>query len=190
MNLGDLFDDDGTDLTGGRRMAPSHTVRPEYPDPSSPNFTPDSSRSYLQGTSTSPLDYYGNPVSPHQQQQQQYYYGTSPQHSTSPNSAGASASQHPLQTVKQEGAPGASLDFLDLDSTGPEGTIPMDTAGNVDYSVLNMPSLGHGAGHSIGIDLGFGMAVDFQHDWSENSNYDLLEGYFFGGSGPGQSGED
>lgn len=192
MSLGDLFDDDGSNPerpSTRRRIAQSYPTRSEYPEQSSPSFTSDGSRPYLQGTS--PMDYYkyDNPVSP--QQHQQYYYGNSPPHTTSPGSAATTASQHHLNSVKQENQPGFSLDFLDFDSTGAEGPVPMDTEGNVDYSVLNMPSLGHGAGHSVGIDLGFGMAMDFQHDWSENANYDMLEGYFFGsGAGTGPSGEE
>lgn len=78
-----------------------------------------------------------------------------------------------------------SLDFLDFDSTGSSGQLPFGLDGNSDYDYdVAMPSLGH----SVGIDLGFGMAVDFQHDWSENVNYDMLEGYFFGGSGGGGGG--
>ena len=194
MNLGDLFDDDGSnpERTAERRRMQQqqqhpYPVRSEYPEQSSPSLVSDGSRPYLQGTSPMEFYKYENTVSP--PQQHQYYYGNSPHNSTSPGSAVTSASQH-LQTVKQENPPGLSLDFLDFDSAGAEGTVPMDTEGNVDYGVLNMPSLGHGAGHSVGIDLGFGISMDFQHDWSENPNYDMLEGYFFGGSGPGPSGEE
>lgn len=194
MNLGDLFDDDGSnpERTAERRRMQQqqqhpYPVRSEYPEQSSPSLVSDGSRPYLQGTSPMEFYKYENTVSP--PQQHQYYYGNSPHNSTSPGSAVTSASQH-LQTVKQENPPGFSLDFLDFDSAGAEGTVPMDTEGNVDYGVLNMPSLGHGAGHSVGIDLGFGISMDFQHDWSENPNYDMLEGYFFGGSGPGPSGEE
>lgn len=74
------------------------------------------------------------------------------------------------------------LDFLDFDSTGSDG-LPLGYDGGYADDDVIMPSLGHGVGHSVGIDLGFGMAVDFQHDWSENANYDMLEGYFFGGGG-------
>lgn len=192
MNLGDFFEGDGsTTERRSRAMTQPQPPRPEYHEPSTPSFTSDGSRPYLHGTS--PMEYYvkyENPLSPQQQQQQQhpqFYYGTSPPHSTSPGSAATNASQHPPH-IKPEGHAGVSLDFLDFDSGGADGPIPMDTGGNVDYSVLNMPSLGHGAGHSVGIDLGFGMAVDFQHDWSENANYDMLEGYFFGGSGGGNGG--
>ncbi|KAI5291725.1 Fungal specific transcription factor [Ascosphaera aggregata] len=35
---------------------------------------------------------------------------------------------------------------------------------------------------ATGVDLGFGLAVDYQHDWSEGVGLDLLDGYFFGGN--------
>lgn len=35
-----------------------------------------------------------------------------------------------------------------------------------------------------GIDLGLGMGMDFQHDWSDGTQFDLFDGFFFGG-GPG-----
>lgn len=76
-----------------------------------------------------------------------------------------------------------NMDLLDLD----DSQLPPGFDGNQDYDVI-MPSLGHGAGHSVGIDLGFGMAVDVHHDWSENANCDMLEGFFFGsGAGGGGS---
>ncbi|KIX03130.1 uncharacterized protein Z518_06680 [Rhinocladiella mackenziei CBS 650.93] len=45
-----------------------------------------------------------------------------------------------------------------------------------------------------GLDLGFGMGLDFQHDWSDGQQYDLFDGFFFGngmgvnGNGGGGSG--
>ena len=191
MHLGEYFEDDGN---GGRRRVPppystpqtqaNPQTQPEYHDASTPSFASDTSRPpYLQ---RSPMEYYPkyeNTVSP---PQQPYYYNHSPQQSTtSPGSAATNASHPQLHPTEQDTQPGFSLDFLELDNPGAEGPVPMDADGNVDYSLLNMPSLGPGVGHSVGIDLGFGMAVDFQHDWSENPNYDMLEGYFFGGSGNG-----
>ncbi len=38
---------------------------------------------------------------------------------------------------------------------------------------------------SSGFDLGFGLGLDFDHDWSDGPQYDLFEGFFFGGSGAG-----
>jgi len=31
-----------------------------------------------------------------------------------------------------------------------------------------------------GLDLGFGMGLDYQHDWSDSQQYDLFDGFFFG----------
>jgi hypothetical protein len=37
-----------------------------------------------------------------------------------------------------------------------------------------------------GLDLGFGMGLDLQHDWSDGQQYDLFDGFFFGnGNGNG-----
>lgn len=46
-----------------------------------------------------------------------------------------------------------------------------------------------------GLDLGFGMGLDLQHDWSDGQQYDLFDGFFFGnnaaanGAGQGLGGE-
>jgi hypothetical protein len=40
-------------------------------------------------------------------------------------------------------------------------------------------------------DLGFGMGLDMQHDWSDGQQYDLFDGFFFGngnGNGNGYGG--
>lgn len=84
--------------------------------------------------------------------------------------------------------PGMSLDFLDLDTSIEAGDQPWPLEFENPDSEATMPSLSYGAEHTMGIDLGFGMAVDFQHDWSESGNYDMLEGYFFGG-GAGSGGD-
>jgi len=40
-----------------------------------------------------------------------------------------------------------------------------------------------------GIDLGFGMGNDFQHDWNDGTQFDLFDGFFFGnGNGNGNGG--
>ena len=31
-----------------------------------------------------------------------------------------------------------------------------------------------------GLDLGFGMGLDYKHDWSDGQQYDLFDGFFFG----------
>ncbi|KAJ5245441.1 hypothetical protein N7489_005537 [Penicillium chrysogenum] len=162
---------------------------PSYPQPETmaPNFPADqSSRSYGQRNPS--MDYYlkyENPNSP--QPNPQFYYSNSPQHSGSP---GSNAQTHGLPSADTEAPQGMSLDFLDFGSGDAEGQGNMEGEANPDYNMLGVPSLGHNLGQNVGIDLGFGMAMDFQHDWSENPNYDLLEGYFFGGSGAGAPGGD
>ncbi|KAF7180668.1 hypothetical protein CNMCM7691_009959 [Aspergillus felis] len=187
MDLGDLFNDPGPvpdrPSSGARKSVQTYPMRAEYPEPSTPNFGSDlPPRPHPQRTPS--MEYYGsyeNPVSP-QTQQQQYFYSNSPQHSVSSSGAAPNAGHPQFSAADQENAAGISLDFLDFESTGAENTVSVGSDGNPDYNMSAVPSLGHGAGHSVGIDLGFGMAVDFQHDWSENANYDMLEGYFFGGS--------
>ncbi|EAW07282.1 putative C6 transcription factor (UaY) [Aspergillus clavatus NRRL 1] len=189
MNLGDLFSDPGPHPeranSGIRKPVQPYPMRTEYPESSTPSFGSDfPPRPHPQRTP--PMEYYGgyeNPVSP-QAQQQQFYYSNSPQQSVSPNGAGPTAGQPQFPASDAENAAGIGLDFLEFESTGAENTVSVvGSDGNPESNLTAIPSLGHGVGHSVGIDLGFGMAVDFQHDWSENANYDMLEGYFFGGSG-------
>ena len=196
MNLEDLFGDDNDNIATGRTNSSTRKPMQTYPGrtggyselSSSPTVAPEQES---RGR-TSPMEYCGNyeghPFSPQQQQQQQQHYGStnSPQQSLSPGSFTPSSTTNPppfpTTAASQNEPSGMSLDFLDFDSTGSSGQLPFGLDGNSDYDYdVAMPSLGH----SVGIDLGFGMAVDFQHDWSENVNYDMLEGYFFGGSGGG-----
>ncbi|PYH45700.1 uncharacterized protein BP01DRAFT_423122 [Aspergillus saccharolyticus JOP 1030-1] len=215
MNFGDLFNDNTSvsDRPSNGPRKPLHSYqappprgpRPDYPEPSASNYPPERPPIRPHPQRTPSLEYYAspydNPVSPQAQQQphppqpQQYYYANSPQQSASPNSVSASNNpSHPAGAQYQPAhdPPSAiSLDFLDFDPTGTaDGHVPNSEDNNAEYNLQAMPSLSHGVGHSVGIDLGFGMAMDFQHDWSENANYDMLEGYFFGGSGNnGPSGE-
>lgn len=184
MNLEDLFGNNAALAEGQGSGGMGNPVQP-YPisETSDPNFTrPNPQRNPS-------MEYYGKfeAVSPQAQQaQQQYYYGNSPQQSGSPNSVGANTGHPQFQAADPENPSGVGLDYLDYDPASLERQMSMGSDENSDYKYQGMPSL-HGAGHNVGIDLGFGMAVDFQHDWSENANYDLLEGYFFGG-GQGPSG--
>ncbi|KAL5338481.1 fungal-specific transcription factor domain-containing protein [Aspergillus crustosus] len=188
MNLDDLFGENGalSERQGASNMGKQMQPYPisETPDPSLVRPNPQ------RNPSTEYYGNYENPVSPQPQQPQpQYYYGNSPQQE-SPNSVGANAGHPQFQTTDPENPAGVPHDYLDYDLALIERQMSMGSDENSDYKLQGMPSLGHGAGHSVGIDLGFGMAVDFQHDWSENANYDLLEGYFFGGgggAGPGHS---
>jgi hypothetical protein len=183
MNLDDLFDSGA--LANRQNNGMGKPVQ-GYPisDTSDPTFArPNAQRNPS-------MEFYGgfeNPVSPQAQQQPQqpFYYASSPQNG-SPNSVGAPTGHPQFQPTDTEN-PGVGLDYLDYDpsNTNIDRQMSMGSDENSDYKLQSMPSFGHGMGHSVGIDLGFGMAVDFQHDWSENPNYDLLEGYFFGGGGAG-----
>ncbi|KAK1146962.1 hypothetical protein N8T08_002289 [Aspergillus melleus] len=196
MNLGDLFSDNNSvsdRQPGGSRKPVQAYGRSEYPEASASNLTP-SRATRPPPQQSPPIEFYGNyesPVSPQQQQQQQqqYFFANSPQPSASPSSVVAHSGHQPPQAMDQEHQSGISLDFLDFDPAGAEGQAHFGSDEMSEYNLQAMPSLGHGVGHSVGIDLGFGMAVDFQHDWSENPNLDILEGYFFGGSGAGPSGD-
>lgn len=194
MNLEDLFGDNRP-LPDRQGMAKTVQVQP-YPvsETSDPNFTrPNPQRNPS-------MEYYGafDPAtSPQTQQapQQQYFYNNSPQQSGSPSSlvaAGGLSSFHPTDQENLSGS-GIGLDYLDYDPAAIERQMSMPgSEDNSEYKYQGMPSMGLGPGgnhNNFGIDLGFGMAVDFQHDWSENANYDMFEGYFFGGgaggAGPG-----
>lgn len=196
MNLGDLFNDSNSppnekrpNSAGAQPLQPSSYVRPEYGNTERSTLVvplDQTSRTYPQRAQS--VEYYSNPASP--QAQQSYYYGNSPQ-SASPASIAASGyinGQAQFQTtdqqLQQESHDSMALDFANFDSR------PVGPDGNPDYEnfMSNFPQLGAGAGQETGIDLGFGLSVDFQHDWSEGANYDLLEGFFFGGSGGGGPG--
>lgn len=119
------------------------------------------------------------------QPQQQHYATTN---SLSPkNSSSIAPNRYDRSFIATDHEPGhqseMSLDFLDFDSSIGAGgqSWPLEFEENPDSEGI-MPSLSYGAEHTMGIDLGFGMAVDFEHDWSESGNYDILEGYFFGGA--------
>lgn len=87
------------------------------------------------------------------------------------------------------------LDFTDLD-TRPAADQSLASIGGADgtssdYNNLmsSIPSFEGGIGPGMGgIDLGFGLSMDFQHDWSEGANFELLEGFFFGGGSGGGAG--
>lgn len=46
-----------------------------------------------------------------------------------------------------------------------------------------MQSFDSGRPNGSGLDLRFGMGVDFQHDWSDGGGIDLFDGFFFGAGG-------
>ncbi|KAJ5649032.1 uncharacterized protein N7484_002755 [Penicillium longicatenatum] len=194
MNLADLFNDN-TPLSDRSRAdnlaGHPYPIRSEHGESMMPGLAAEGpSRPFVQRTPS--MEYYlkyENPGSP--QPPQQFYYPTSPQPSGSPGSVAPNTANgsHAVSSADQEGQTGISLDFLDFRSGDPDSQAH-EADPNGDYNMANVPPLGPNLGQNVGIDLGFGMAMDFQHDWSENPNYDLLEGYFFGGSGPGASGGD
>lgn len=197
MNLADLFNDNTPQADRSREDhrpgGQPFSVRPEQAESMAPGFGTDrSTSSFAQRTPS--MEYfmkYENPRSP--QPPPQFYYGSSPQQSGGSPGSVAANSGNGLQSIPPadpETQPGISLDFLDFGLGDPDNPANMGADPNADYNLTAMPSLGHNLGQNVGIDLGFGMAMDFQHDWSENPNYDLLEGYFFGGSGTGTSGGD
>lgn len=89
---------------------------------------------------------------------------------TDPNAAGAVDSvQSQLQMTTNPSAY-YNTSLYGSDFVGVHGMDFLD-----DGSPLN--------GTTPGIDLGFGMGMDFQHDWSDGTQYDLFDGFFFGGTG-------
>lgn len=76
----------------------------------------------------------------------------------------------------------SNLDFLDMPPRMVQDNTVYTSAAVSEIDTASAPPYAQGAPAGTGLDLGFGMAVDFQHDWSENAGYDLFEGFFFGGS--------
>ncbi|OAX85555.1 hypothetical protein ACJ72_00049 [Emergomyces africanus] len=72
-------------------------------------------------------------------------------------------------------------------SSGSDGT------GDINMDMFSLPGFGEtsslvgssGPNAGTGLDLGFGMPMDFEHDWSEGAGYDLFDGFFFGAVGGG-----
>ena len=189
MNLADLFSDSpplaDRSRTDSRPGGQAFPVRPEAADSLATGFSADRPNQPY-GQRTPSMEYfmkYENPGSS-PQAAPQFYYSNSPQQSGSPGNG-----SHPIPPADPETQQAISLDFLDFGSGDPDAQ-NLDADPNADYNLGSMSSLGPNLGSNVGIDLGFGMAMDFQHDWSENPNYDLLEGYFFGGSGAGAPGDE
>ncbi|KAJ9354300.1 putative C6 transcription factor [Paecilomyces variotii] len=183
MNLGDLFAEGMTPPSGKRQRLQSYDgsgYGGRQPMANLQRENPQGryhrNSQYMQSYDNT---YDGpNPQQQQQQQQQQYYYN-SPQ---SPSSRGAQQNYGQSQAPEQEGFVDPGLDFLDF---APGGAMNLETRQDGTQEYPSMPSFGAGAGP--GLDLGFGLAVDFQHDWSEGTGYDLFDGFFFGGNGAGPS---
>lgn len=188
MNLEDLFGgnistvaQERSDRNTRSSMQPHSTRARGYSELSPAGLVPEQTPQVAAPHQrTASMEYTGNYEDNHFSPQ----YYTNLQQSTSPDRVTTNnPNQQPMLTPNQEA--GMSMDLLDFD---PDSQLSLGLDGNPDYDEI-MPSLGPGVGHSVGIDLGFGMAVGFQHDWSENANYDMLQGFFFGGSGSGAGGE-
>lgn len=149
-------------------------------------FSPSQFNSQLQATS--------------QRQQQQHhqpthhYAYTDPFANRTPQPNPHQQQLHSPQAASQAGAPFyvSELDLLNspsrLYTSDNQVIYTSDEGADIDLSSLPLysPDSTHGAlaGNSA-LDLGFGVgtAVDFQHDWSENTGFDLFDGLFFGGGG-------
>jgi hypothetical protein len=164
-SLGNLFADQCQSPTSGRQQSQGQMpiFLPEQP-PGSFQHVP-----YMQS--------YDIP----QQQQQQYYYPDSPQSVSSdsgPLNYGAS------QNTEHDGLGTTDLGFLDFLPVTGQNTIS-GPDGSHNHNPLTLSPLIQGRDQSTGVDLGFGMTFNFQHDWSEGGGYNLLDDFFFGGANVG-----
>ncbi|PGG95690.1 hypothetical protein AJ79_09917 [Helicocarpus griseus UAMH5409] len=213
MGLHDLFpSDDGMDEGGRQLQQYRHGGRPiqhrlrtnSYPAPQYP------SRQHYEVKYEEPRiqrqQQHQHTQPQHQHQQHQYTY-QNPQHAYNPH-----LSPITPQNSHSDQDYFSSMEYLDMVSsattTSPETATV--TAANLSHTIYDHPTagsdsdgttdinsmLGFGGGSmsligggvpnaGTGLDLGFGMAVDFQHDWSEGAGYDLFDGFFFGGAGFG-----
>ena len=183
MNLAELFSDANTPLADKtqsevRTPGNSYAVRPETAEVVAPEMT----RPIAQRTPS--MEYfmkYEGQASPQLQNNPHFSYGNSPPQDGSSGTAVQSISKsQDVRPADHDNNQRVGLDFLDF-STGGHEAPPAEQNANSEYNLAGMPTLGQ----NVGIDLGFGMAMDFQHDWSENPNYDILDGFFFGGTGGG-----
>lgn len=198
MNLADLFGNNDSPPSeqqpnnAGAASSSAYT-RPDYTSasaerPSSVVVPMDQTRNIYPPQRSNSMEYYTSPASPQNPQQQTYYYASSA-HSASPTSLPAATYQpsqynneYATSTDQQQEATG--IDYGSLESS----RLPVGSESRGDYGNFAAPTTQpplfpgfDGLGSEMGIDLGFGLSMDFQHDWSEGANYDLLEGFFFGG---------
>jgi hypothetical protein len=162
MNPGSLFTDPCQSPTSARQRSQGQPMTFFLPEQPPGNFQ--QGASYMQS--------YGMP--------QPYYHPNSPQSVSSgsgPLNYGASLK------AEQDGLP-PDLDFLDFSPITGQNTIS-GPDGNQNHNPLAYSPLVPGLDQSTGVDLGFGMALDFQHDWSEGGGYSLLDDFFFGGANGG-----
>lgn len=179
MNLDGLFTDrtsmNQSSPTGGRRRS-NRSGRSPYQAQQAVSLQPEQSPEQYPSNVPYTQSYGGYDGSP--SQQQQYLYANSPQ---SMSSNGAPQGYTPPQNSEQETLAPISLDFLDFGlGTGQNA----ENSSDATFDPMSMPSFGQGA-QGTGLNLGFGMGVDYQHDWSEGGGYDLFDGFFFGGANTG-----
>ncbi|KAL6246907.1 hypothetical protein RBB50_006214 [Rhinocladiella similis] len=118
-------------------------------------------------------------------------------------SPASSVSSHVNSVVGGQSNAGNSNFYNQSRPPNPQQPYYMQNTYNPDFmsSLPGMDFLNNAAGPSAddfdfdanGLDLGFGMGLDFQHDWSDGQQYDLFDGFFFGnglggGGGAGGSG--
>jgi hypothetical protein len=175
MNLRDLFPDDinQDDLTSQsyvRQYHPQFVPQPNQPvpvqtqHPSRQYSFPQHQQQVLNSQINAGLGINaGQPSAgstsqyPHQQQQQQ---------------------QQQQETARQmQGNPSETSDFYN--TTGPYG---MDLTNAPELDFLQSTDLNQNT-DTTGIDLGFGLGMDFQHDWSDGTGVDIFDGFFFGNAG-------
>lgn len=80
-------------------------------------------------------------------------------------------------TRQMQGNPSKTSDFYN--TTGPYG---MDLTNAPELDFLQSTDLNQNT-DTTGIDLGFGLGMDFQHDWSDGTGVDIFDGFFFGNAG-------
>ncbi|KAF2757801.1 hypothetical protein EJ05DRAFT_501322 [Pseudovirgaria hyperparasitica] len=110
-----------------------------------------------------------------QHQHQQHQVQVSPYQLTNTHPYSNFASS--ISNTYPDLGPFSDLDFLD--------SFPVQGASSGLTGIHGNGQGDVGGGASSGLDLGFGMGFDGNHDWSEGSGVDLFDGFFFGGSGGG-----
>ena len=135
------------------------------------------------------------PSSQHQSPPQRYHFadpfkGQQQQRQQQQLSMSQSLQSHPNQSLADLN----DLDFLNFPGSYP----PVHHRPPYENITTCGPSISHEAKAAVmptmqsfdsdrpngsGLDLRFGMGVDFQHDWSDGGGIDLFDGFFFGAGG-------
>ncbi|EZF30837.1 hypothetical protein H109_00643 [Trichophyton interdigitale MR816] len=157
-------------------------------------FSPSQFNSQLQAASQRQQQPQQQQQSPHHQPTHHYTY-TDPFASRTPQPNPHQQQFHSPQATSQAGAPFyvSGLDDLLNSPSRPytsDNQAVYTSGEGADINLTSLPLYSPDstqaamAGNSA-LDLGFGVgtAVDFQHDWNENTGFDLFDGLFFGGGG-------